>query len=277
MSKAAERNTGEILQHYELEKKLAAQLYHAGKAERGKLYPSLYNELFEKIPFHPQLVNKQTPQERYKEIRHRFGMIRKYLSGDTVFLEIGAGDCFFSYETAKRVRKAYGLDVSDLITMSGNPPSNFQLIITDGVQIPLDENSVDFAYSDQLMEHLHPEDAIEQLHNIYRVLVSKGRYCCITPNRLTGPHDVSKYFDDTATCFHLKEYTMTELTDIFRKAGFRKIRAVCGGRGFYFPIPVRLLCHIEKWIGSYDGKAVKALAHSFPMKVLLDIKLIAQK
>jgi predicted SAM-dependent methyltransferase len=51
------------------------------------------------------------------------------------------------------------------------------------------------------MEHLHPDDAFEQLKQIYTALTPGGLYICTTPNRLTGPHDVSKYFDETAAGF----------------------------------------------------------------------------
>ena len=40
---------------------------------------------------------------------------------------------------------------------------------------------------------------------------------------MTGPHDISRHFDDVATCFHLKEYTIGELTRLFREVGFRKV------------------------------------------------------
>ena len=39
----------------------------------------------------------------------------------------------------------------------------------------------------------------------------KSRFICLTPHRSTGPHDMSKYFGDVATGFHLKEYTNKEL------------------------------------------------------------------
>ena len=63
------------------------------------------------------------------------------------------------------------------------------------------------------MEHLHPDDALEQLQNIYSALVPGGIYLCITPNRLSGPQDVSRDFDMVATGFHLKEYTISELSN----------------------------------------------------------------
>ena len=80
------------------------------------------------------------------------------------------------------------------------------------------------------MEHLHPEDAFEQLRNIIRALAPGGRYVCITPNRLNGPHDVSSHLDREATGFHIKVYTVTELARLFRAAGFAKARVRPGER-----------------------------------------------
>jgi hypothetical protein len=57
------------------------------------------------------------------------------------------------------------------------------------------------------MEHLHPEDALEQLQKIRRTLARGGVYVCITPNRVNGPHDVSGLFDDEARGLHLREYS----------------------------------------------------------------------
>ena len=71
--------------------------------------------------------------------------------------------------------------------------------------------SVDLAFSDQLMEHLHPDDAVEQLRNIHRALKPGGVYVCVTPNRLYGPSDISAFFDDEARGFHLKEYSLDEI------------------------------------------------------------------
>jgi hypothetical protein len=73
------------------------------------------------------------------------------------------------------------------------------------------------------MEHLHPDDAEEQLRNIYQALSPGGSYICITPNRLSGPHDTSQYFDHVATGWHLKEYSVSELYALFRAVGFSKI------------------------------------------------------
>ena len=78
------------------------------------------------------------------------------------------------------------------------------------------------------MEHLHPDDAFEQLENIYRALTPGGVYICVTPNRLSGPHDISSLYDEVATGFHLKEYSISELHSLFRRVGFSRIRVHFG-------------------------------------------------
>ena len=83
------------------------------------------------------------------------------------------------------------------------------VVLSDGVSVEVPAASVTLAYSNQLMEHLHPDDALVQLRNIVRALAPGGLYVR-HPNRLTGPHDISMYFDRVATGFHLKEYTATE-------------------------------------------------------------------
>jgi SAM-dependent methyltransferase len=159
------------------------------------------------------------------------------LRPETRFLEIGPGDCSLSVAIAPRVRQVYGLDVSEEITHALDLPSNFKLILSDGTSVPLPPDSVDVAYSNQLMEHLHPDDALEQLAGICRALAPGGVYICITPNRLNGPHDISRYFDPVATGFHLKEYTVTELSDLFKSVGFSKVQVLLGRRGACVPAP----------------------------------------
>ena len=73
---------------------------------------------------------------------------------------------------------------------------------------------------------------MKQLKNIYQALAPGGSYLCFTPNRLSGPHDISKYFDEVATGFHLREYTNTELVAIFKKTGFSEIMVYMGFKGY---------------------------------------------
>jgi hypothetical protein len=68
---------------------------------------------------------------------------------------------------------------------------------------------------------------------------------CITPNRIAGPHDISKYFDRIATGFHLKEYTVGELAALMREAGFSRVAAIVGARGRFVRVPAAWMSALE--------------------------------
>jgi hypothetical protein len=80
-------------------------------------------------------------------------------------------------------------------------------------------------------------DVVEQLRNVLEVLAPGGRYVCITPNRLGGPHDISKYFEETARGLHLKEYTLTELDRLFRSTGYDHVSICTSVGGSCFEVP----------------------------------------
>jgi len=210
---------------YEIEKDLASRLRNSTREERlnHKLYTSLYDELFNRVPYHPQLKKKSHTENTAIRVAGSIQLLDRFMNQDSTFLEIGCGDCAVSIEAAKRVKNVYALDVSNEITKDIIFPQNAEFILSDGVSIPVPNNSINIAYSNQLMEHLHPDDVIEQLHNIYNSLTPGGCYICSTPNRLIGPSDVSEGFDDVSMGFHLKEYSATELYDIFKQSGFSKI------------------------------------------------------
>ena len=241
-----EQTPEEIREHYEVEKELANKLKQSSKEERKYLYASLYDELFQRVPHHPMLTRKTSSEETQKYVSKQMNFLKRFLRKDQIFAEIGPGDCSLSFEICKYVKKIYGIDASKEISSQTVIPDNFQKIISDGVSVPLPPNSVNIVYSDQLIEHLHPDDVIEHLVNIKNVLVRRGKYICVTPNRLFGPHDISLYFDDVASGFHLKEYTFSELKKIFKKAGFALVFGYISTKRKYFRFPFFLLTLLEK-------------------------------
>jgi ubiquinone/menaquinone biosynthesis C-methylase UbiE len=234
----------------------------------------VYNELFERVPDHPQIEMKRDTASQIAETDRQFGMIKRFLHSGTHYLEVGAGDCALALKVAARVAKAYAVDVSDEIVVHEGAPKNFQLIISDGQTIPVPEQSIDFAFSNQLMEHLHPDDASEQLSEIFKALRPGGRYLCITPNRYCGPHDVSVYFDDEPTGFHLKEYSNRDLVALFHSAGFRQFSALISYRNFVVPalLPIWPFLIYERLVAAMPRVIGKPLA-----RLLIAVKFIAQK
>ncbi len=230
------RSSEQVKEHYEIEKALATRLRESSREERRTLYASLYDELFQRVPT--------------------------------------AGDCAASLAATRFVKKVYALEVSEEITKSLTGPKNFELMLFDGCSIPLPAESVSIAYSHQVMEHLHPDDALEQLTNIYKTLTKQGIYICVTPNRLSGPHDISNRFDVVATGFHLKEYTNTELSNLFNQAGFSKVRVYAGALGMYMRCPLFLLRLLEGLLDRLPHRPGRVIAR---LSLLFNIRLVGVK
>jgi SAM-dependent methyltransferase len=271
-----ERSKEQIRNHYLIEKELAAQLLAATKQDRRQLYTTLYDELFRRVPDHPQILLRHDASNR-RSLNHRLTLLRKYLHPDTTYLEIGPGDCSLAIEVARLVRTVYAVDVSNEMTRDIKLPDNFELIISDGSSIPVSPGSIDVAYSDQVMEHLHPDDAMDQLRNVYESLAPGGLYLCITPNRLSGPHDVSQYFDDVATGFHLKEYSATELSKMFKEVGFRKLCLLAGARGFHIRTAAPVMKALESLLALAPYWLGRTLARRLPLRSILGVKLVGIK
>jgi SAM-dependent methyltransferase len=272
------RTPERVRAHYEIEKGLAGRLRVASREDRRRLYGQLYDELYRRVPDHPQLTRKDMPEEARDAIRRQLRMLRPHLSKDAVYLEVGPGDCGLTFEVAKQVHHAIGVDVSAEITSVDGRPRNFELVLSDGTSIPVAPASVDVAYSNQLMEHLHPDDAREQLLNLSRALRPGGVYVCITPNRLTGPHDVSRGFDSVATGFHMREYTNAELMNLLRECGFGSVEIYSTVRGRSFRVPKPPLLAFERWLLGQPPARVRALMKRKVLaKVVNNCRLVAVK
>jgi SAM-dependent methyltransferase len=268
------RTIEQLREHYEIEKELAARLRRAPKDERRRLYGPLYDELFRRVPHHPQLTEKRDSRAREADVARQLKFLRRLLKPDSVFLEVGAGDCGLSLAAAKRAKRVFAVDVSAEISGGEDRPSNFELILSDGTSVPVPRGSISLAYSRSLMEHLHPEDALEQLRNIHAALAPGARYVCITPNRLSGPYDISGYFEDVATGFHLKEYTLAELVAVFRGVGFRRLAAYAGGKGAYVRAPVSVVLLTERVLQALPAAWCRGLARTLPVRALLGMTVV---
>lgn len=254
------RTREELYRHYSVEKELAARLRSAGREERKRLYGRLYDELFERVPDHPQLRSKDDPEARRRFAEIEMGLLRRYLNPGSTFMEIGCGDCRVSFEAAKYAERVYGVDVSHTITRGEGVPRNFELLISDGTGIDVRPGSVDIAYSRHLIEHLHPDDAIEHVEGVYRALREGGLYICMTPHRYSGPHDISQFFEREASGFHLREYTYAEIVSILRDAGFGRISS-CKRLGLrYLVIPYGPVRALEWMVGRLPYWPRKPLA-----------------
>jgi SAM-dependent methyltransferase len=271
------RPENEIREQYELEKELANRLMDTPREMRSHAYVELYNELFRRIPHHPQLVNRKGGQERQDSINRFVKLLSPYLSPESSYLEIGVGDCHLAWEIAKRVKKVIGIDVSAEISQYGTPPENFQLELSDGTSIPVLPGSIDLAFSNQLVEHLHPEDLQPHLKNVLTALKPGCPYLCLTPNRTAGPCDISQFYDSVATGFHLREYDFRGLSNAFLEAGFRQVEILLVRKGKVISYPKTLAFSIEKIFQLFPDNIRKRITKKSKVGAFLSIKMLAIK
>jgi SAM-dependent methyltransferase len=235
---------------------LAERLRRAPAATRRELYGRVYDELFRRVPDHPQLARRADAAWQDEHARVEVDLIRQFMPPGGSYIELGAGDCATARRMAAHAAKVTVVEVSAEIVPADLPPT-VDVVLSDGVSVPVPAATADVVYSNQLMEHLHPDDAAEQLRNVAQALRRGGRYICITPNRISGPHDISSSFDAVARGFHLKEYTYRELAVLLRRAGFRRVRAYQQLHGRTLSRAARMLGGLDRWPGRVLQRAGK--------------------
>ena len=271
------RSTGSsnIKDVYLFEKALADKIKNADRKERMELYNSVYAEYYQKYPEHPFIQRDENMIRRSATLQLNYLM--EFIEPDMVFLELGPGTGALSAEIARHVNTVYALDVSPAVLMNSQLPSNVKVIIYDGIKIPGTIEPVHIVYSNQVMEHLHPDDVIEQLRDISHILTLGGKCICRTPHRYSGPHDTSKHFDSIATCFHLKEYTIMELVKMFKLAGFKKVKYEIVPKGRRVAIPLVVINIIEILFGLLPVQLRRAVSRNLPFKPLFNFYIVGEK
>jgi SAM-dependent methyltransferase len=78
-----------------------------------------------------------------------------------------------------------------------------------------------------VLEHIPPERIPGFLRGLRSLLADDGRLVVVTPNKLSGPHDLTRDFHPELTeaiGFHLREFTLREASALLRDAGFTDLR-----------------------------------------------------
>ena len=243
IAKNEPRTAERLAVHFDIERRLAGQLAASNKQERSVLYSTLYQQLFASVDDHPQ--HRSNTKSRQDRIRSQVNFLRGLLKPNSVYVEIGCGDAALTKALAPFVASSIGVDVTSALIQSAETAPSFSFMKTDGVSLDVPPGSADLVYSNQLMEHLHTDDALEQLSNIFRALKPGGRYVCSTPNRLTGPHDISCYFGHEPSGFHMREYDHRSLSQLFRKVGFTHVFANVTVKGLNLNLPIWMTATAE--------------------------------
>jgi SAM-dependent methyltransferase len=132
------------------------------------------------------------------------------------------------------------------------------------------------AYWNDVLEHIPPDEVAEYVAHIHRLIAPGGILVTITPNWLLRPSDVTGDFCSWRTearGLHLKEYRLSEVTQLLRAAGFRRVTmplfatrkrlVACAGGGRV----VKQLA--EPWLDRLPVRAARLLCRGFAMSVTI--------
>ncbi|ORW02958.1 class I SAM-dependent methyltransferase [Mycobacterium kyorinense] len=224
-----------ILAHWDLERQLTQDLLSSTAQDRWETFDRSYTRLYSELEWLNRFAGESATSAASNHAQHRKWHAAIGAPPLAVY-EIGSGKGELVTYLA---RHGFSCRATEITRERGEKHSdadtpNLSWGVSDGVHIDDFEAAAgyDVAISDQVLEHLHPEDLEAHLRGALRILKPGGRYIFRTPHRFSGPHDVSQVFNcDKPLGMHLKEYTHREILTALRSAGFT--------RAYYPFIPTR--------------------------------------
>ncbi|MBD3161381.1 MAG: methyltransferase domain-containing protein [Candidatus Eisenbacteria bacterium] len=215
-----------IHRHWDLERALTRRLLDSDPDERRDVFAACYTELYRELSW----LNRFVVEKSEAEKRREFIAWADAIGPDPVRIyEVGSGRGELLEHLADIGHDCTGSEITEERgeALLGRRGERIRWHAGDGVRLTLyePEGAYDVVITNQLIEHLHPEDLEAHFAEVRAILKPDGRYLLSTPHRLTGPHDVSKIFRrPSAEGMHLKEYTYRELFGSLRRSGFRDVQ-----------------------------------------------------
>ena len=271
------RTPERLIAHYEIEVALAERLLNSTRENRRRTYREVYSDLISKVSDHPR--NTRARDARRTDVSKLLRIVSRFVGHGDRVIEIGAGDAELSRNLCDRALSVVAIDVDDsLIITTNEPPPNFRYLLCDGVSLPVRDESMSLAISNQVVEHIHPEDTMAHLREVNRILVAGGRYLMMTPNLVCGPHDVSRYFDRCARGMHLREFDAKSIRNCLREAGFKRIVFYAARGGYlFFPMPYWLARGLDRVFLLVPSSLHTSLVRNKLTRTLLGLTVVAYK
>ena len=269
-------------ERFRLERRLADRLRHATADERSRLYAEVYGE------YAAQIGAAAAEDTASADLQLR--LLEPWLEATTRFIEVGAGSGAVARQVARRVAHATAIEavIPSLESLGEEPtevrppevPGTLQWMTNEQANRAIKPDLADLVFSCHVLEHLHPDDLNGHLEQVRGWLKPGGVYVMVTPNRLHGPHDISGYFEDQPTGFHLREYSHSDLADALQQAQFGSVTALdpTGGKRSLFMVrqAERLLdvagFRLRRWL--FEATAV---AQNAPLRPLEQVVLAAHR
>ncbi len=146
-----------------------------------------------------------------------------------LFFEAGPGHGYI----IRRIARLPHVSVSGCDTYVNRPEDmasfNVQQKPVYDALLSFPDSIIDLFYWNDVMEHIPEDEIVATCALIKKKLSPHGLLVTCTPNRHRGPHDITRLADPgqkTAKGLHLKEYSLGEVMQIYRKAELRAGGAV---------------------------------------------------
>jgi len=216
-----------------LEFEYAKRLRESNTEDRRRLYFEAYSNVSSAMIGSLKSIR---PEDRTAGTSPRLlALLSKAFAPSERILELGCGRGYTCLKLAPFVGFIVGTDVSEPSLNEATELLKQHAITNAEIRkasaFELDDRfrpcEFDACVSIDVYEHLHADDARENLQQAYRILKPGGRYIIFTPNRLTGPHDITRTEFPTsreALGFHLNETTYRDLIKAMRDVGYKRFR-----------------------------------------------------
>jgi len=193
---------------------------------RRSLNDEVYTKAFEIYAFEFKLDLDATSSPKDDLVK----TLRPELEGRSI-LDVGCGSGAFLFSCTRNIehRELMGLDVfaKDLAVAE----KNLKFKRSDVVNFELDR-PFDVAVTDNVYEHIAPQDVDQHLQSIRAALNPGGNVIILTPHRAFGPWDVTRIIDNSNTGWteargtHINEVSYGELVTKLRSNGFDDVRTI---------------------------------------------------
>jgi 2-polyprenyl-3-methyl-5-hydroxy-6-metoxy-1,4-benzoquinol methylase len=150
-------------------------------------------------------------------------------------LDVGCSTGVLVASLLQRGYAAKGIDVSgDCIAEARNrlealgADAEGKLLSGDFLAHDFGEARFDLIYSNDVLEHIPPDEVLDFLKKAHSLLNPSGLLWLITPNRWTGPGDATILrhpWGTEARGLHLKEHTLRELNQALQRCGFVEVHS----------------------------------------------------
>jgi hypothetical protein len=205
----------------------------------------------------------------------QLGLLQRFLSPATTFLELCEHDYSLALTIAHRVKRTYAaVDISAVPSRGQRLPANFHLALASRANVPVPSSCIDVAYTRCRLDLLRPAEALDLLAEIYRALTPRGTFLCMAMNRLISPPDELTGHEALAA---RTTYSIAQLRAMLRKVGFRRVTQYVRWRDTYAAMPSNVLRLFEATVGALMRSRSARTCRSNILRAALEIRLAARK